>query len=52
MMTTTTTGAREGYVRLSAPNGIIDTRNGDRFAEAVVKARDAKYFKEADDEEI
>lgn len=51
MMTKTTTGVRDGFVRLSAPNGIIDTRNGDRFAEAVVKARDTKYFKEADDEE-
>lgn len=51
MMTKTATGVRDGYVRLSAPNGIIDTRNGDRFAEAVVKERDAKYFKEAGDEE-
>ena len=45
-------GVREGYVRLSSPNGIIDTRsNGDIFAEVIVKAKSAKWFKEVEDKE-
>ena len=39
----------EGYVRLSSPNGIVDTRNGDIFAEVIVKAKSAKWFKEVED---
>ena len=42
-------GVREGYVRLSSPNGIIDTRNGDIFAEVIVKENSAKWFKEVED---
>lgn len=42
-------GVREGYVRLYSPNGIIDTRNGDIFAEVIVKANSAKWFKEVED---
>ena len=41
-------GVREGYVRLSSPNGIIDTRNGDIFAEVIVKENSAKWFKEVE----
>lgn len=41
-------GVREGYVRLSSPNGIIDTRNGDIFAEVIVKEKSAKWFKEVE----
>ena len=43
-------GVREGYVRLSSPNGIIDTRNGDTFAEVIVKEKSAKWFKEVEEE--
>lgn len=43
-------GVREGYVRLSSPNGIIDTRNGDVFAEVIVKEKSAKWFKEIEEE--
>ena len=42
-------GVREGYVRLSSPNGIVDTRNGDIFAEVIVKKNSAKWFKEVED---
>lgn len=45
-------GVREGYVRLSSPNGIIDTRNGDVFAEVIVKEKSAKWFKEVEDKVI
>ena len=41
---------REGHVRLSSPNGIIDTRNGDVFTEVIVKEKSAKWFKEAEDD--
>lgn len=41
-------GVKEGYVRLSSPSGIIDTRNGDVFAEVIVKEKSAKFFKEAE----
>ena len=41
----------EGYVRLSSPNGIVDTRNGDIFAEVIVKENSAKWFKEVEDKE-
>lgn len=41
-------GVKEGYVRLSSPNGIVDTRNGDVFAEVIVKEKSAKFFKEAE----
>lgn len=44
-------GVREGYVRLSSPNGIVDTRNGDIFAEVIVKENSAKWFKEVEDKE-
>ncbi len=43
-------GMREGYVRLSSPKGIVDTRNGGVFTEVVVKAKDAKWFREVGDE--
>lgn len=43
-------GVREGYVRLSSPNGIIDTRNGNVFTEVIVKKKSAKWFKEAEEE--
>ena len=41
-------GVREGYVRLSSPNGIVDTRNGDVFTEVIVKAKSVKWFKEVE----
>lgn len=41
-------GVREGYVRLSSPNGIVDTRNGDIFTEVIVKENSAKWFKEVE----
>lgn len=41
-------GVREGYVRLSSFNGIIDTRNGAIFAEVIVKENSAKWFKEVE----
>lgn len=44
-------GVRDGYVRLSSPNGIIDTRNGDVFTEVIVKKKSAKWFKEVEDKE-
>ena len=43
-------GGKESYVRRSSPNGIIDTRNGDVFAEVIVKEKSAKFFKEAEGE--
>ena len=43
-------GVRDGYVRLSSPNGIIDTRNGDVFAEVIVREKSAKWFKEIEEE--
>nr|DAE42670.1 MAG TPA: hypothetical protein [Caudoviricetes sp.] len=43
-------GVKEGYVRLSSPNGIVDTRNGDVFAEVIVKEKFVKFFKEAGEE--
>lgn len=43
-------GVREGFVRLSSRNGIIDTRNGDVFAEVIVKEKSAKWFKEIEEE--
>lgn len=43
-------GVREGYVRLSSPHGIIDTRNGDIFAEVIVREKSAKWFKEIEEE--
>ena len=39
-------GVREGYVRLSSPNRIVDTRNGDVFTEVIVKEKSAKWFKD------
>ena len=44
-------GVREGYVRLSSPNGVVDTRNGDVFTEVIVKAKSVKWFKEVEDNE-
>ena len=44
-------GVREGYVRLSSSNGIVDTRNGDIFAEVIVKENSAQWFKEVEDKE-
>lgn len=44
-------GVREGYARLSSPNGIIDTRNGDIFAEVIVKENSVKWFKKVEDKE-
>ena len=44
-------GVREGYVRLSSPNGIVDTRHGDIFAEVIVKENSEKWFKEVEDNE-
>lgn len=43
-------GVKEGYVRLSSPNGIVDMRNGDVFAEVIVKEKSAKWFKEIEEE--
>lgn len=43
-------GVKEGYVRLSSPNGIVDTRNGGVFAEVIVKEKSAKWFKEIEEE--
>ena len=44
-------GVKDGYVRLSSPNGIIDTRNGDVFTEVIVKEKSAKWFKDVEDKE-
>lgn len=44
-------GVREGYVRLSSPNGIVDTRNGDVFTEVIVKEKSVKWFKDVEDKE-
>lgn len=44
-------GVKEGYVRLSSPNGIVDTRNGGVFAEVIVNEKSAKFFKEAEVEQ-
>lgn len=38
------TKTRNGYVLLSSPNGVKDTRNGRIYSEAEVKAADVKYF--------
>ncbi len=35
-----------GKVRLSAPSGVIDTRNGEWYSEAIIKEENAEYFKE------
>lgn len=44
-------GVKEGYVRLSSPNGIVDTRNGDVFTEVIVKEKSTKWFKDVEDKE-
>lgn len=36
-----------GAVKLTAPNGVKDTRNGAVYSEAVVKAEDVRWFVEA-----
>lgn len=36
-----------GIVRLTADNGVIDTRNGGWYSTADVKLKDEKFFKEA-----
>ena len=35
---------RPGYVRLSAPGGVRDRRNGSVYSTVVCRAKDAKYF--------
>ena len=41
-----------GKVRLSAPGGVIDTRNGQWYSEAIVKDYNVKFFKEKKDEMV
>lgn len=36
-----------GLWRLTAPNGVIDTRNGRHYSEVECEEKDIKYFKEA-----
>ena len=38
----------DGFVWLPSPQGLVDTRTGKKYAEAVVKAADAKYFAQCD----
>lgn len=38
------TETKGGYVRITAPNGIMDTRNGWTGSEAEVKKAEAVYF--------
>lgn len=41
-----------GKVRLSAPSGVIDTRNGEWYSEAIVKEENVKFLKEKKDEMV
>ena len=41
-----------GKVRLSSPSGVIDTRNGQWYSEAIVKRENVKFFKEKVDEMV
>lgn len=41
-----------GKVRLSSPDGVIDTRNGQWYSEAIVKYENVKFFKEKKDEMV
>lgn len=43
----TKTEKNNGYVHLTSPSGVVDTRNSEWYREAIVKAEDAKYFKDA-----
>lgn len=43
----TQTDLNNGFVLLTAPNGVKDIRNGQVYSEAEVKAEDARYFVEA-----
>lgn len=36
-----------GLYRLTAPNGVIDTRYNRHYSEAIVKESDIKFFKAA-----
>lgn len=39
---------KKGYVRISFPKGVKDTRNGEVYSEVIVKEADAKWFVEAE----
>ena len=41
-----------GKVRLSAPSGVIDTRNGEWYSEAIVKEENVKFLQEKTDEMV
>lgn len=41
----TITNLMNGYFRLSASNGVIDTRDGTIYTEVIVRERQIKYFK-------
>ena len=41
-----------GKVRLSSPDGVIDTRNGQWYSEAIVKYENVKFFKEEKKDEM
>ncbi len=41
-----------GKVRLSSPSGVIDSRNGQWYSEAVVKEENVKFFREKVDEMV
>ncbi len=43
----TVTEIRPGYVKLAAPGGVRDRRNGSVYSTVVCKAKDAKYFEAA-----
>ena len=41
-----------GKVRLSSPDGVIDTRNGQWYSEAIVKSENVKFFDKKVDEMV
>ncbi len=41
-----------GKVRLSSPSGVVDSRNGQWYSEAIVKSENVKFFKEKVDEMV
>lgn len=39
---------KTGYVKITAPGGVMDTRNGRVYSQVVCKTKDTKYFVEAE----
>lgn len=44
----TRTVIKEGWVKLTSPNGVKDTRNGETYSEVVCKDTDEKWFVEGE----